>query len=83
MGMERIGLTANKSSSAGVEGRSDLGVAEVGGCGRGRWRRRRWGAAGVVGGWGAAGVVGAIRQRRPEEKKSAPPARNARRSERF
>jgi hypothetical protein len=32
---------------------------------------------------GAAGVVGAVRQRRPEEKKSAPPARNARRSERF
>jgi hypothetical protein len=30
MGMERIGLTPNKSS-AGVEGRSDLGVVVVGG----------------------------------------------------
>jgi hypothetical protein len=29
------------------------------------------------------GAAGVVRQRRPEEKKSAPPARNARRSERF
>jgi hypothetical protein len=36
--MERIGLTANKSS-AGVEGRSDLGMAEVGGVWR-RWNRK-------------------------------------------
>jgi hypothetical protein len=39
MGMEGIGLTANKSSSAGVEGRSDLGVAEVGGVWR-HWNQK-------------------------------------------
>jgi hypothetical protein len=37
--MEGIGLTANKSSSAGVEGRSDLGVVEVGGVWR-RWNQK-------------------------------------------
>jgi hypothetical protein len=49
MGMERIGLTANKSSSPRVEGRSELGVAEVGGvwwC----WNRRRAAAEGDDGG---------------------------------
>jgi hypothetical protein len=33
--------------------------------------------------WGAAGIVGAVRLRHPKEKKSVPPTRNVRRSERF